>query len=68
MGKACAEALAKSGADIALLDFDTARQEESKANCERHGVKVRTYGCDITSQEQVVAVFKQIVEDLGPVE
>lgn len=68
VGRACAEALARSGAYVGLIDFDADRQADTKASCEKFGVKAFAYGCDITDQSRVVAVFEQIRKDLGHVE
>ncbi|EXJ53375.1 uncharacterized protein A1O5_13364 [Cladophialophora psammophila CBS 110553] len=67
IGKAIAEALAKTGAHVALLDLDVERQSQAKADCERHGVKAIPYACDVTKFDLVEKVFRQIVTDLGPV-
>jgi NAD(P)-dependent dehydrogenase (short-subunit alcohol dehydrogenase family) len=68
IGQAIAEALAKSGADIALLDLDEDRQEETKAICRRLGVKARAYACNVLDIESCKRTFASIEEDLGPVE
>ncbi|KAH6999408.1 hypothetical protein EDB80DRAFT_883760 [Ilyonectria destructans] len=68
IGKAIAESLARAGADLALIDFDANRQAQTRADCERHGANVFSYGCDITDVEACRGVFGRIAEDLGPVE
>ncbi|KAJ9604231.1 hypothetical protein H2200_011065 [Cladophialophora chaetospira] len=68
IGQAIAEALAKSGADLALLDLDEARQAETKSRCETFGVKARTYECNVLSVESCERTFLKIPEDLGPIE
>ncbi|KAL2837814.1 hypothetical protein BJX68DRAFT_280125 [Aspergillus pseudodeflectus] len=68
IGKAIAEALAKTGANIAILDLDIERQQQTKSDCERHGVHTVAYACDVTNFEVCERVFKQIAEDLGPVD
>ncbi|EXJ76398.1 uncharacterized protein A1O5_00906 [Cladophialophora psammophila CBS 110553] len=68
IGKAIAESLAKTGADLALLDLDTERQLQTQADCEQHGVKARRYACDVTNLQTCQEVFEQIVRDLGPVD
>lgn len=68
IGQAIAEALAKTGADVALLDLDEERQAETRATCENLGVKARAYACNVLSTESCERTFIKIQEDLGPVE
>lgn len=68
IGKAIAEALAKTGANVALLDLDAERQAGTKTEWENIGVKSLAYGCDVTNYCQCKEVFAQIEKDLGPVE
>ncbi|KAH6995433.1 3-oxoacyl-reductase [Ilyonectria destructans] len=67
IGKAIALSLAKSGAHVALLDFDVERQASSLAECEKEGVKAVAYACDVTDIEQCERVFKQIHQDIGSI-
>jgi NAD(P)-dependent dehydrogenase (short-subunit alcohol dehydrogenase family) len=68
IGQATSIALSRSGANVAILDFDTDRLHETKAECEKYGATVFTYAVDITETEAVVDTFKRITTDLGPVE
>ena len=68
IGQAICVSLALSGANLALIDFDTERQARTKALCESHGVKAFAYGANVVDQDRVKAVFEQIERDLGPVE
>ena len=68
IGQATSIALAKSGANVALLDFDTDRLSETKTACEKEGVKCFAYAADVTNYDAVVDVFKHIKQDLGEVE
>lgn len=68
IGRATSIALAKSGANIAILDFDTDRLQETKIECEKEGAKVFAYAADVTNHDAVVDVFKHIKQDLGEVE
>lgn len=65
---AIAIALAKTGANIALLDLDTERQQDTKRNCEEIGVKAVTYACDVTDFTRCKEVFANIEKDLGPIQ
>ncbi|PNS16811.1 Diacetyl reductase [Sphaceloma murrayae] len=68
IGQGIAESLARSGADVALLDIDVERQSETLAICEKYGIKTKAYGCDVTKDDVVQSTFKQIVGDFGPVD
>jgi NAD(P)-dependent dehydrogenase (short-subunit alcohol dehydrogenase family) len=68
IGAAISEALAKSGASVAILDLSVEKQEDTKKACETHGVKVGVYACDVTSQDAVVATFNAVEKELGPIE
>lgn len=68
IGKAIAEALAKTGANVALLDLDLGRLIDTKTECERIGVKAVAYASDVTDHSRCQEVFAQIKQDLGPIE
>lgn len=68
IGQAIAVSLAKSGANVALLDLDEARQAETRAICGKLGVNARTYACNVLDEKACVGTFARIEQDLGPVE
>lgn len=68
IGKACALAFMKNGADIALVDYSPAALEETKSEIEASGGKCRTYVCDVTNVNQIFAVFDQMENDFGCVD
>jgi NAD(P)-dependent dehydrogenase (short-subunit alcohol dehydrogenase family) len=68
IGAAIAESIAKTGADVALLDLTIESQNGTKAACEKAGVKVKEYGCDVANLENVRSVFEHVERDLGPIE
>lgn len=61
-------ALAKSGAKVALLDLDEARQADTRQTCEALGVEARAYACNVLDEEACVSTFARVEQDLGPVE
>jgi NAD(P)-dependent dehydrogenase (short-subunit alcohol dehydrogenase family) len=65
IGAAIAESLAKSGASVAILDLSVEKLEKTKEACEKQGVKVRAYACDVTDEGRVREVFDKIEEELG---
>ena len=68
IGAAIAESLAKSGADIAILDLDVGNLEDTKKACLAHKGKVEAFGCDVTDEARVKEVFEQVEKQLGPIE
>lgn len=66
IGKAIALAMAKHGANVAVLDFgdgtDTAKE------CESLGVKAGYYQCDVSSFEQSGEAVKQVLSDFGRID
>ncbi|CAK7238127.1 hypothetical protein SEUCBS140593_010353 [Sporothrix eucalyptigena] len=67
IGKAIAISIAKTGANVALLDLDAERQADTKAECEKVGVKAFAYACDVTNHDVSKQVYAQIQRDLGDV-
>jgi NAD(P)-dependent dehydrogenase (short-subunit alcohol dehydrogenase family) len=68
IGAAIAEALAKSGADLALLDINVENLVRTKNNCLALGVKVEGFGCDVTDSAKVQDVILEVIQRLGPIE
>lgn len=69
IGKGCAMALARAGADIALTyrrDNDSAQQTVSEI--EALGPKALALQCDVSEEEQVESAAKQAIEELGGVD
>jgi NAD(P)-dependent dehydrogenase (short-subunit alcohol dehydrogenase family) len=61
IGRHISLAFAKAGATLALLDFDTDRQSETKSLCEAAGApKVYTFACDVTKYDQCAKVVEEI--------
>ncbi|KAJ4509691.1 hypothetical protein HRR83_006995 [Exophiala dermatitidis] len=68
IGRAIAENLANSGANVAIIDLLKDELGETKSLCEKHGVKAKTYACDVTDVDRLRAVLKEVEKDLGPVD
>jgi NAD(P)-dependent dehydrogenase (short-subunit alcohol dehydrogenase family) len=60
IGRHIALGFAKAGAALALLDFTVESLVETKGLCEAQGVKVYTFGCDVTQYEQCVMTVEEI--------
>jgi len=69
IGRAIAEALAQDGVDVAILDVN---EEGAKGTAEAiaRSCSVKTWAGkqDVSNNEEVVAVFKQVEERLGPID
>ncbi|GAL33689.1 3-oxoacyl-[acyl-carrier protein] reductase [Vibrio maritimus] len=65
LGQTMATSLAQQGASLALLDVNQDALTETKELCEAFGVKAQTYQVDVTNEEQVEKVFRDIVTEFG---
>ncbi len=66
IGKACADALAEMGADVALIDIredDLARASDDIR--QRFGVRVVTALCDVTKADEVAQAFGGAAREFG---
>ncbi len=65
LGKACAQLLARHGANIALIDMNP----EALAHCAEElaafGTDIRQYQCNVADETQVCATFSAIRADFG---
>ena len=68
IGRAIAEALAASGANVAVIDLREENLAETKVACESLGVRVMPYACDVTDGSRVKSTFDSIRKDMGPIE
>lgn len=67
MGRATAEALARRGLRIALLDRDGDAVESVAQLIASRGARVKAYKVDVSSSAQVNKAFTRIAKELGPV-
>jgi NAD(P)-dependent dehydrogenase (short-subunit alcohol dehydrogenase family) len=65
IGRAIALALAREGADVYLLDIDTANLSRVVAEAEQYGTRVMGRRCDLTRPEQTSATVHAILKDWG---
>jgi 3-oxoacyl-[acyl-carrier protein] reductase len=66
IGRTCAIALAKAGASVALLARNQQKLEETAQ--EIAGGRALIRAADITDEEQVKAVFKAVISELGKID
>jgi NAD(P)-dependent dehydrogenase (short-subunit alcohol dehydrogenase family) len=67
IGAAIAEALAKSGANVAILDLKVENLIKTKEACLEHGVKVADFVCDVTDANKIKEVMNAVEKQLGPI-
>ncbi len=66
IGRACAEALARAGAQVAIADLDgEAAADTARAIAAEHGVVARAYGCDVREFDSVQAAVDTAAHDFG---
>ena len=67
IGQALAEALARQGASLALVDVDEDGLAATAARCEGQGGKVRTQIVDVADADRVQAWADSVVDEFGAV-
>ena len=65
LGAAMARGLAGRGAKLALVDVDGEALDAMVAECEGLGVEARGYVTNIAKEDEVVALFNDVVSDFG---
>jgi 3-hydroxybutyrate dehydrogenase len=66
IGRACAEALARAGAQVAIVDLDRAAADETaRAIAAEYGVSARAYGCDVRDPAAVHATVDAAAAAFG---
>jgi 3-oxoacyl-[acyl-carrier protein] reductase len=65
LGRAMALELAGKGAWLALVDLSQDKLDEAIALCKKAGGDARGYLANIAREDEVVALFNQVVADFG---
>lgn len=68
LGQKMAEIVAKHGANLALIDLDHAKLQDTMQLCTKAGSKVKDYPADVTDESTIEAVFRRIHNDFGSVD
>jgi len=68
IGLATAEALARSGAAVALLSRPADDLDAARARCEAAGSRAITIGVDVGDSKAVEDAFAQVEAELGPID
>ena len=65
LGAAMAKGLAAQGAQLALVDLDVDGIADTLSTCQAVGTTARAYGANVADENQVVALFDQVVADFS---
>ena len=65
IGRACAVALARAGADVAVVDIDEPTGRKTAEEIQGLGVDAAFVPCDVTSKEQVQAMVRAVADRFG---
>ena len=63
LGLAMALEFAKAGANLSLIDINEAPLKEAVSQCEAFDVKATSYICNVSKEDEVIAVFDEIEKD-----
>jgi 3-oxoacyl-[acyl-carrier protein] reductase len=67
LGEAISVALARQGANLALLDINAERLDQTLAACQQEGSSCYAFTCDVADETSVERCFVSIEEHLGPI-
>ncbi|EAR56791.1 putative dehydrogenase [Photobacterium sp. SKA34] len=65
LGQMMAVTLAHMGAELALIDINSAGLRQTQDQCHMLNSKAMIYEADVTSEDEVVQAFAHIIEDFG---
>ncbi|WP_405725693.1 SDR family oxidoreductase [Streptomyces sp. NBC_01537] len=67
IGRACAQRLAREGADVAVLDLDAAAGERVAGEIGAEGGSALAVGVDVADRQSIDRAVKEVHEQFGPV-
>jgi 3-oxoacyl-[acyl-carrier protein] reductase len=68
LGFAFAKDMAEAGAKLALVDMNAEGLEKAANLLREHGAEARCYAVNVTSEEQVTALFDDVQRDFGGID
>ena len=68
LGFAFAQDLAEAGARLALVDLNAEGLEQAAKSLREQGAEVRFYAVNVTSEEEVTALFDNVQKDFGGID
>lgn len=68
IGAAIAEALARAGGTVAVVDLEEPLTHRTVENVEKSGGRAKGYGCDVAAAAQVRACVAAVLQDFGKID
>jgi NAD(P)-dependent dehydrogenase (short-subunit alcohol dehydrogenase family) len=68
IGKAISEKLLDAGSIVAIAALDDQALKDTTAEFQSKGLRVKSYGADLSDEFQADSLVKSVVRDLGPVD
>jgi 3-oxoacyl-[acyl-carrier protein] reductase len=68
LGQKMAEAVARQGAKVALVDLNEAELEETASLCVQAGGKAKSYGANVAEEAAVETLFANVRRDFGSID
>ncbi len=68
LGRKISEMLANQDANLALVDLDPDKLQETRKLCSKVGIKAKDYEVDVTDESAVEDLFKKIRDNFGSVD
>ena len=68
IGRSTAHAFADQGANVAIADISQETMKKTSEEIAAKGVEVLAIPCDITDQEQVKKMFRQVTDKWGKID
>jgi 3-oxoacyl-[acyl-carrier protein] reductase len=68
LGFAFARDLAEAGGRLALVDMNAEGLEQAANSLREQGTEVRFYAVNVTSEEEVIALFDNVLKDFGRID
>lgn len=65
LGAAMAVGLAARGANIALVDIDADRLEDTRSQCASSDIEARSYVANVAREDEIAGVYERTVRDFG---
>jgi NAD(P)-dependent dehydrogenase (short-subunit alcohol dehydrogenase family) len=66
IGRGIAEALARKGIAVALLDIDGNTAKAASLSIEESGGRARAFECDVRDRQAVIETFENVSKSVGP--
>jgi len=68
IGEAIAKLLSSEGASIAVIDLDEGRGDRVTSEIIAAGGKAKTYVCDVSKEEDIIATVRSVAADFGRID